>query len=178
MPRTRILQVALAGLLAGWPVLAAAPAAVPASPESVRELLELTNCRQMADAMTQQMRALTKSTVEQALRSQGAPKRVVDLASSIADQSFQEVCDDFSWTKLEKIYIQAYAEAYAEDEVQALIGFYKSPTGRMMIRKTPVLMEKTMALVQQEMIPIMQRMQRNVTDKVAALVAQDKAAQP
>ena len=88
------------------------------------------------------------------------------------------MCDEFSWAKLEKIYIQVYGEAFSEDEVQALIGFYKSPTGRMMIRKTPVVLEKTMALVQQEMIPIMQKMQRNVADKVAALVAQDQAAQP
>ena len=178
MPRNRILHVALAGLLAGLPVLAAGPAPLPATPESIRELLEVTNCRQLVDAMYQQMRTLIRSTVEQALRSQGAPKQVVDLSSSIADQSFKEVCDEFSWAKLETIYIQVYEEAFSEDEVRALIGFYKSPTGRMMIRKTPVVLEKTMALVQQEMIPIMQKMQRHVTEKVAALMAEDKAAQP
>ena len=55
-------------------------------------------------------------------------------------------------------YIPACHETFTEKELNDLIAFYESPTGKMFVRKTPVILENTSNLIQQKMVSILSRM--------------------
>lgn len=53
-------------------------------------------------------------------------------------------------------------------------GFYKTPAGRAMINKMPVVMQETMAEVQKVMAPMMQQLQRTQQELAAQIQAENK----
>ena len=55
-------------------------------------------------------------------------------------------------------YNRNYRETFTEKELNDLIAFYESPTGKMFVKKTPVILEKTSAVMQQKMVSILSRM--------------------
>lgn len=47
-----------------------------------------------------------------------------------------------TWENFEERFVQAYIEAFSEDELQEMIAFYETPTGQKAIRLQPELMQK------------------------------------
>lgn len=45
--------------------------------------------------------------------------------------------------------IPIYAEHFSKSEIEKMIAFYETPVGRKLSRLTPVMTEKTVAVVQQ-----------------------------
>jgi hypothetical protein len=54
----------------------------------------------------------------------------------------------YSWDALKVEFAKMYASEYTEDELNQLTAFYNSPLGKKVGAKTPVLMQKGMALGQ------------------------------
>jgi len=54
----------------------------------------------------------------------------------------------YSWDALKVEFAKMYAAEYTEDELNQLTAFYNSPLGKKVGAKTPVLMQKGMALGQ------------------------------
>jgi len=72
--------------------------------------------------------------------------------------------DRLSWEKLKPIYVKIYDEIFTADELSGIVTFYRSPAGRAMVEKMPLLMSKAMTAVQQQMGDIMQQMQQVVKE--------------
>jgi hypothetical protein len=56
-----------------------------------------------------------------------------------------------SWERLKPEYVKLYAEAYEEEDIDALVAFYGSPVGQRMVAKTPELMMKSAEVSQRFM---------------------------
>jgi hypothetical protein len=54
----------------------------------------------------------------------------------------------YSWDVLKTEFAKIYAAEYTEDELNQLTAFYNSPLGKKLGAKTPLLMQKGMALGQ------------------------------
>jgi len=54
----------------------------------------------------------------------------------------------YSWDILKGEFAKIYATEYTEDELNQLTAFYNSPLGKKLSAKTPILMQKGMALGQ------------------------------
>ena len=65
---------------------------------------------------------------------------------------------------MKPIYTKIYDETFTSDELSGIVAFYKSPAGRAMVEKMPVLMSKAMAAVQLQMGDVMQQMQQIGTE--------------
>ena len=57
------------------------------------------------------------------------------------------------------MFVQIYQESYTQEEVDGLVAFYQSPIGVAYIEKMPIVMQKSMTLVQTRMGPMMEKMQ-------------------
>jgi hypothetical protein len=84
------------------------------------------------------------------------------------------LAEEMSWSKMEAAYLQVYKESFTQDEINQLIAFYKSPTGQMFVQKMPTVMQKSMLAMQQQMGPLMGKIQAIQTEAVAE--AEKKAA--
>lgn len=74
--------------------------------------------------------------------------KVVDLLRSSA-----------SWKALEPDFVKLYSDAYTEEELDGILAFYRSPAGRVMLAKTPELMEESLAISQRRMTELAPKVQ-------------------
>lgn len=69
-----------------------------------------------------------------------------------------------SWPTLEPEYAKLYANTYTEQEIDDMLAFYKSPTGQVMVEKTPMLMQQANAIAQQHTTAVIPQIQRLVRE--------------
>jgi len=108
---------------------------------AVEKLFELTAMQQKIDESVTSVLAL-------------------QLAQSPELQSHQEEVRDFleryiGWDSLKEAMIEMYLQEFTEQELNEMNAFYGSPTGRKVIERLPVLVEKRNRLA-------MQRLQENI----------------
>jgi hypothetical protein len=75
--------------------------------------------------------------------------------------------EDFSAAKMKEITVGIYSDVFTEDEVRAIIDFYKTPGGQALINKQPQVMQKLMTVMQQKMTEIMPKIKAVVDESVA-----------
>lgn len=115
--------------------------------ESIEELLEITNVDSMIDSMYGQM--------DQMLIGMGQQMGVKPSEQHIFDNFMKKIVasmkEEMSWEKMKEPMIDIYLKYYTEKEVQDMLVFYRSETGRSLIEKMPIVMGESMALSQEMM---------------------------
>jgi hypothetical protein len=129
----------------------------PASDASIRELLDITNARSLLEGMQGQMDGLLNSVMQQA--SQGRPQtpEVQAILDRMQKKLIAVSADSLKWEKLEPLYLRTYSASFTQDELDGLIALYKTPSGQIMIKKMPVVMQHIMAEMPGMMSPMLER---------------------
>ena len=128
--------------------VAAAANNAPASDASIREMLDLTNARQMLDSVKGQMTAMMNAATQNATKGQTiTPERQAILDRMSAKMSAVGT-DLMNWDELLPIYLRTYRAAFTQDEIDGVIKFYKSPAGKAYVNKLPVVMQNLMGEMQ------------------------------
>jgi len=128
------------------------------------EFLQVSHTEQMLSQVMSMTLNQTKSgMMRQMLGATQTPDQT-KASEELQDKLGAILNNVFSWEKLRPIFVKAYADAFTEQELDGIIGFYKSPAGQAMIAKTPALMTKTNELVQQQMAAAMPEIQQLIKD--------------
>jgi len=142
------------------------------------------HCTPPSDASLQTLLAVTKTeailegafaNIEQAMRQSMAAAvqkerlspqqlRILETAPAKFTQVLRE---EMSWPKMRPIYIQIYQESFTQEEIDGMIAFYQSPVGVAFVQKMPVVMEKSMTIMQSRMAPMMERMKAVMAQSIA-----------
>ena len=134
--------------------LPAARADSAAKAEKIEQIFKVTKVEETQQRVFDQIQSMMLSQVNsKAGASQELTKRLMDL-----------VAQKMSWQKMKPVYIQLYDETFTEEDLDGMLRFYESPAGKAMLDKMPVLMSKTMALVQQQMQELMPDIQKTTRD--------------
>jgi uncharacterized protein len=130
-------------------------AATPAAPTEAQidKLLETMDMRRTLDEMFVQMEGMTETMGLQMLGENATPEQRESLRRISAKQQ-SAMRKTMSWETMAPIYRRVYARLFTADEVEAMIVFYGSDTGRGIMRKMPQAMQITM----QEMQPMIETM--------------------
>jgi len=168
----------LACLLIAGPVLAKNDA--PASDESIRELLAITDAHKLIDTVRGQVDAMVNSSSQQALQG----KTITPERQAILDRmrtKMEAVIDDMlNWDTLQGVYLRTYRASFSQSELDGILKFYKTPAGQAMIKKMPVVMQNVMGEMQGLLQPMQQRMQeiqRETLQELKALPEKDAPAE-
>lgn len=131
----------------------AAPVALAADPTDaqVDRLIETMDMRRVVDGMFEQIDAMGLQMGEQFLGDDATPQQREDMRRTLAKQH-EAMRRTMSWDKIGPIYRNVYRKLFTAEEIDAMIAFYGSQTGRSILRKMPQAME----LAMQDMQPIMQ----------------------
>ena len=151
--------------------------AAPPSDESINQLLELSKAGKLMDSVWGQMDGMMKASLQQVTK--GKPLSTDEQAIMDRQQTkmMAIIKDDLSWDKMKEMFVQTYRETFSQEDIDGLIAFYKSPTGQAFVDKQPELMKRTMALMQQRMVPMMQEIQKMTQETASELkVARAKNA--
>lgn len=157
----RLLAAATALLLAG------SLHAAPASPQSVETVLELTKVESMITQMHGNLEPLMRQSLQQAVGNRPISPQEQRALEALPAKFAALMREEMSWAKLKPAYVQLYAESFDQDEIDGLIAFYRTPTGQALIAKMPVVMQKSMALVQSQLQGFFPRMQQAIEETMA-----------
>jgi uncharacterized protein len=149
----------------------------PASDASIREMLELTNARQIIEGVKGQMGAMMNTAMQNATRGQTLTPERQAIIDRMSAKMSTVASDMLTWDALLPIYMRTYRDSFTQDEIDGVIKFYKSAAGQAYVKKLPLVMQNVMREMQGVMKPAQEKMmaiQRETMQELKDL--QDKDA--
>jgi hypothetical protein len=141
----------------------------PPSEESIKRLLVVTNAKKIADDMMSQMDGGMRNAIKQALQG----KTVTPDQQKVFDNMQNKIDDllkqELNWESLEPLYIQIYRESFTQEEISGILAFYETPVGQALIKKMPIVMQKSMEDMQKRMGTLLPKLQKIQQETLAQL---------
>jgi uncharacterized protein len=114
------------------------------TPESLRQLFEAMHTSSLLDNMEAQIDSNARSMLMQSL----AGKQLNETQRKIIEDSQAQLQSltksELNWGKLEPMIIEVYRENLTQGEVDGMVRFYQSESGRAVIAKMPEIMQAMM----------------------------------
>ena len=107
------------------------------------ELLQLTQ----GDQMMKMMEPMMKGMMAQAEKDMSAEQRA--KAGEMREKIMALMVESLNKTK--PALVKIYTDTYTEEELDAILTFYKSPAGKSLIQKMPEVMQRSMPVMMQMM---------------------------
>ena len=145
--------------------------AAPASEDSIKQLLEVTQVRKLLDDIRAQTYALMNEIARQAMQGRTPNARQQEAIARMKQKMIDVMQGQLAWEKMEPVYLRLYEETFSEEEVASMLAFYRTPAGKALVVKMPALVQKTMHEVQAmiaAMTPKMQQIEREFVDELKA----------
>ena len=119
------------------------------------EFLTVIDTRNVLDQMIMQI----KHVQQQQFSQMGLTESQQKEADKIIEKSIDFMQTEMSWDKMKDDFIAIYTSVFTEEELKALLEFYKSPIGKKFIERQPALIQKSMEIGQKKMLKIIPKIQ-------------------
>jgi len=146
-----------------------APMAFAAKPTDAQidRLFEVMRQKQTLESVLGQTEAMQKGMLAEMTKGKALTAEDQAKLERVAAISSKNVREMLAWEKVGPKFRALYAESFEGEDIEAITAFYASPAGQRFLDKMPVLMQKTMALVQELTVPMMQKMQEDMAREFA-----------
>jgi hypothetical protein len=144
--------------------------------ESVRQLLQIMDAKKLVEAVPGHVENMMTATLQQRLQGQSLSPQQQQAIEAMRTKVAALMREDLDWSVMEPIYVKIYADTFSQSEIDALVAFYRSPTGHAIIQKLPLAMQNAMSLVQQRLASLMPKIQQMAQETAAQIKAQSAAA--
>lgn len=141
--------------------------AAPATDAALRELFSAMDAHRLLDSAYQQL----DTRLQTSLAQMDVKPNQKPLLQAFAHRYGQWVRSQLSWVVLEPKMAQVYAQVFTEEDIKVMTAFYRSPTGKKMLEKMPLLLQESMGIVQQAMQnlePQLNQMQQELAEQLKA----------
>jgi hypothetical protein len=145
-------------------------AAAP-SEESLSRLLTVMEVQDQTEGIIKQVDEVIRVNAEKSLNG----KKLNTSQQAIFDDTRAKLAvlfkKEISWASMEPVYRKAYRESFSQEEVDGMIAFYQTPTGKAVVRKQPAVTQATMAAMQEKMAamtPQVQKIQQEMLTRLKA----------
>jgi hypothetical protein len=128
-----------------------------------QEMLTLLHLDRLMDQMMSNMMEQVSTTTKQLVGTNIKPEDQVKI-DEFQKQVFQLVQSQLGWKTLEPEYVNIYANNFTDEQLDAILVFYKSPTGIALVEKLPILTAQGMQLAQSKIILLQPQMKQMIED--------------
>jgi len=132
----------------------------PASKEDVERYFQVSHSREMlgkvVDAMSKPLHQMVHDQCEKD-KDKLPPDCEVQL-NKIMDGMWKQM----PWDEMLEAMVPAYQKHFTKGDIDALVGFYGSPTGQKVLREMPAMMAEAM----ESMMPIMRKQIDEMTQRI------------
>lgn len=160
-----------------WWVAQGAQAAEPASVDSIKELMDISQSKSLVELSVDQIDGNVKTTLDQLLQGQSVNPQMQEIIDDTREKTVALMKRNMRWEDLEPKFIDLYQRTFSEEEVQGMLNFYRTDAGKAVIAKMPTVMQNSNVLMQQHMATIMPELQQIMLD-AAQRIAEAKKQQP
>ena len=141
--------------------------AAPASTTSIERFLALTEAEKNLEAAQRYSEQMMQEAMREQNQRRMLSPAVQNKMRDAMEKSAQAMREEMSWAKMKPLMVRIYADSFTQEELDGLIAFYESPAGKAFTRKMPVVMEKSMQLMQERVGPLMERMEAKMREAMA-----------
>jgi len=123
--------------------------------KKLNELVNVMDMDSMIDSIYSQMEAMMQNMATQ----MGVQPDEQAIFDEYYKQMTQIIKEDMSWAKMEPLVVDIYRRNFTEKELDDMLAFYKTETGKSLLAKMPVVMQESMHISQvlmQQSIPKIQ----------------------
>jgi hypothetical protein len=123
------------------------------------------------DNIKQQMGGFMRNAMQQATQGKALTPERQAILDHMSQQMSDLMTETLNWDTLKPMYMRVYHESFTQSEIDGIIKFYKTPAGKAMINKMPVVMQNVMTEMQGIIKPMQQKMmqiQHETADKIKA----------
>jgi uncharacterized protein len=150
---------------------AAAQQPAPPSDESLRQLFELTHVSRILDTYMTTVDSGMQAGMRAALAGHEPNARQQQIIDDMRSQIVRALRDTLSWQKLEPLFLDIYRRNFTQQEVNDMLTFYRTPTGRSVVDKLPTTMQQAGQAIQGMLPGLVQQLQQIENDTKTRLKA-------
>ncbi len=142
--------------------------------ETVERLLNVLNAEKVIDAMYSQAGNVFANMTAQL----GVKESEQEIFNRYMQKLSDAMMEDVSWSKMKEPMIDIYMKHYTEKEIQDLLAFYSTESGKAMIEKMPLVARDSMLMSQSMLEGFMPRLTEIMVEMESELkAARNKASQ-
>ena len=142
-----------------------APAVAGQKEDLAKEMLNLSDMQKMIDQIVAQVQQMQTAQLKLLSIPEKDQEKVLQFQSKLTKKIF----DAMSWDKMEAEYITLFSTVYTVEELKAIVAFYKSPVGQSMLKKQPLLMQKSMQIAQSKIESLLPELKKMTEDFAASV---------
>ena len=146
----------------------------PASEESIRQLMTLTDSKSLLDNAYGQIDGLMQQAMTQAMGDKPVTPEQERLMAELRAKLVELFRTEMGWEQLEPSYIKMYRETFSQDELNGMLKFYKSKAGKAVLAKLPQMTQSLMQIVMTQMQAILPKVRVIQEEYTAKLVEAGK----
>lgn len=124
--------------------ISTAAMAAPATEQSIKQLLAVTEAHKFADDVIAQYKFFINNITQKALKGKSPNQKQKIVIANMNEKIMAIVHNEMAWNKLEPLYIRLYKETFTEEEVVGMLSFYETPAGKALLSKMPALLQNAM----------------------------------
>jgi uncharacterized protein len=174
----RFFVVAVITMLAITPALAQD---TKASAESIKQLFELMHANSLLDNVMNQINADARAAQTQSLAGRPLNDEQRRILADTQEKVQSLVREELSWGKLEPTIIEVYRDNLTQKEVDGMLKFYRSESGRAFVEKMPAVMQEMMQKMRaraQSLAPKIMQLEKDSAARVKAAANPQSTAPP
>jgi hypothetical protein len=137
----------------------------------VEELFTLMRMEQTFSQLMDVIMEQTKSSVMSQLTGTRVPPEMQADVDQLQADVYQLLLKYMGWNQLKGEFTAMYAEAFTDEELDAILAFYRGPGGQAFVVKQPQLMQRSSEVSQRKMMeasPALQAVLAEWTQKMKA----------
>ena len=123
------------------------------SSASIEQLINITDSKQQYEQELQYSEQSYNDMMQQLIDSQKnyLAKKDQEKFKTLQKEMLALMMKESQWEHIKPTMIQIFQEVYTQEEVNSMIEYYKTPIGRSILKKMPLVTEKNNAFLQQQM---------------------------
>ncbi len=172
-----VLAIALAGALLASPQLPA-QAARPTE-ASVRAVLAAARRDTILDSYGTQIEASLRSGMQRELAGQTLNPEQRAIMNQMQDKMVALMRGELDWKRMEPKIIELYRNTFTQGEINGMLKWYTSPTGKAVVAKEPLVTQQMADYAQERVQDVVPKLMQLQKDTIAQLkAAASPPAQP
>lgn len=159
-------------------LLFAAPLTAHADEPSKRAKIDEMFSLLRIDALMQQMTAAAQAQAKATMQTMapGTDAATQAKAEEFMGKMFDLITEELSWKTLEPEMAQLYSDNFTEAQIDDILTFYKTPTGKALLDKLPQLSTAGMQIAQRRMVDLEPKMKALVDQMTQEITSPPPAA--
>jgi uncharacterized protein len=145
--------------------------AAPASENSIKQLLAVTQVYKFSDNIKAQINTYINNFMLEELKGKNPTQKQQQAVTKMKNRISAIVQRELAWEKIEPMYIRLYKESFTEEEIAGMLSFYQTKAGNAVVNKMPVLIQKSTQEMQKAMIrttPEMNKIEKDFINEMNA----------